>query len=247
MTSPTEDGILLRLDKYLSDSGKYTRSESSRLIRQGKVTADGVVIRDPAIKVDESTVRVAVDGITVSYSKYNYLMLNKPQGTVCTTDSGDERSVMQLVPKYYSGRGAFPCGRLDIDTTGLVIITDDGPLAHALLSPKHHCEKKYRFSCISLTDDQIKLLENGLEFSDFTSKPCSVDRMSPQSGTITITEGKYHQIKRMFLAVGSEITELERISFAGIDIDTSLGRGEWRELTDDEINILHKNAAQGIS
>ena len=132
----------------------------------------------------------------------------------------------------------FPCGRLDIDTLGLLLITNDGQTAHALLSPKHHCEKTYRFKCLPIDEDARLRLEGGLELSDFISKPCKVKLDSPEAGEITVTEGKYHQVKRMFHAVGSEITYLERIRFAGLELDTSLNRGEWRELTEDEIKTI---------
>lgn len=132
----------------------------------------------------------------------------------------------------------FPCGRLDIDTVGLLLITNDGPTAHELLSPKRHREKTYRFRCLPIDENMKKRLEDGIELSDFTSKPCTVQLADAENGTITVTEGKYHQIKRMFHAVGSEILYLERLTFAGLTLAASLARGEWRELTKEEIDLI---------
>ena len=230
----------MRLDRYLSESGLYTRREASKLIRSGGVTVDGSVVRDPASKVDENSAQVTAEGKTVGYAKFRWVMLNKPSGTVSTTD-GDPRSVMNLLPPEYGASGLFPCGRLDADTTGLLILTNDGETAHNLLSPRRHSEKVYRFVCPPLSEEQRLRLESGVELSDFTSKPCRVTMADPEHGEIAVTEGKYHQIKRMFLSVGSEILELERISFGGIPLDPSLARGEWRPLTEEEIALLRRS------
>ena len=227
----------MRLDKILSDSGLYSRKEAGDAVRRGRVTVDGVVCRDPSAKFDENSVCVVADGRQIGYVKFRYIMLNKPSDTVSTTED-DPKSVMKLLPQEYQRMDMFPCGRLDIDTLGLLLITNDGQTAHALLSPKHHCEKTYRFKCLPIDEDARLRLEGGLELSDFISKPCTVKLDSPEEGEITVTEGKYHQVKRMFHAVGSEITYLERIRFAGLELDTSLERGEWRELTEGEIKTI---------
>jgi len=235
--------VMMRLDRYLAESGLFSRREASDAIRHGRVSVNGVPVRDPASKVDEKSVSVQVDGKTIGYEQFGYIMLNKPSDTVSTTEENDPKSVMKLLPPEYAKRDFFPCGRLDIDTLGLLIITNDGQTAHALLSPKHHAEKTYRFRCLPVDAEAVCRLESGIELSDFTSKPCRVEMDGDDSGTITVTEGKYHQIKRMFLAVGSEITYLERISFAGISLDETLGRGQWRELTADEVKTLLDTAA----
>lgn len=227
----------MRLDKYLADSGLFTRSEAGKVVRQGRVSVGDEIIRDPARKICENTTRVTVDGDPIGYTKFRYIMLNKPSDTVSTTED-DPKSVMKLLPPEFSRMDMFPCGRLDIDTLGLLIITNDGQTAHRLLSPKHHCEKTYRFECFPIGENERLRLENGLKLSDFTSKPCSVTLSDAAHGEITVTEGKYHQIKRMFHAIGSEITYLERIKFGGIALDTSLDRGEWRELTENEVSRL---------
>jgi len=225
---------MMRLDKYLAETGNLTRREATAAVKKGRVSLNGALAKDPAAKVDEGTAVVTLDGRPLAYQKFGYLMLNKPADTVSTTEENDPKSVMKLLPPQYSRRDYFPCGRLDIDTVGLLIITNDGQTAHALLSPKHHCEKTYRFACLPIDGEAVAKLEGGLVLSDFTSKPCKVEMEDPEHGTITVTEGKYHQIKRMFHAVGSEITFLERICFGGIPLDESLERGQWRELTAEE-------------
>ncbi len=228
---------MIRLDKYLGESGVFSRSEATRAIRSGRIAVDGVAVRDASVKIDETTAVVTADGQIVRWTKYKYVMLNKPADVVSTTDD-TPKSVMKLFPPEFSRLGMFPCGRLDIDTVGLLLVTNDGPTAHELLSPKHHREKTYGFECLPLTMEMKKKLEEGVELSDFTSKPCIVQLDDATHGRITVTEGKYHQIKRMFHAVGSEITFLERLTFAGLTLDKKLARGEWRELTEDEIRIL---------
>ena len=227
----------MRLDKYLADSGLFSRKEAGAVVRRGRVTVNGEVCKDPSAKIDEKTVRVEADGKVIGYVKFRYIMLNKPTDTVSTTED-DPKSVMKLLPPEYQKIDMFPCGRLDIDTLGLLLITNDGQTAHALLSPKHHCEKTYRFECLPIDENARVQLESGLELSDFISKPCKVVLEDSTHGEITVTEGKYHQVKRMFHAVGSEITYLERIRFAGLDLDPALDRGEWRELTENEINTI---------
>ena len=227
----------MRLDKYLADSGMFTRSEAGRAVRKGRVSVNGSPARDPSAQIDENTARVAVDGQAISYTKFRYIMLNKPADTVSTTED-DPKSVMKLLPPEFSRMDMFPCGRLDIDTVGLLIITNDGQTAHALLSPKHHCEKEYAFECLPIGEAEVERLRGGIELTDFTSKQCKVEMKDPSHGKITVTEGKYHQIKRMFHAVGSEILYLERTTFAGVALDTSIARGEWRELTRDETETL---------
>lgn len=231
---------MMRLDKFLAESGLFSRKEAGAAIRRGRVTVNGAVVRDPAAKADENSAVVTVDGKPLGYTKFRYIMLNKPADTVSTTDD-NPKSVMKLLPPEFSRRDFFPCGRLDIDTLGLLLITNDGQTAHELLSPKHHCEKTYAFKCLPIDSEAVHKLESGLELSDFTSKPCKVEMDDATHGRITLTEGKYHQIKRMFHAVGSEITYLERVAFAGLNLDESLARGEWRELTEEEVEGIVKS------
>ena len=228
----------MRLDKFIADGALITRSDATKAIRGGRVTVDGRAARDPGAKIDEKSADVRLDGVRLGYTEFRYIMLNKPSDTVSTTEENDTKSVMHLLPSEMRRLDMFPCGRLDIDTVGLLIITNDGQTAHALLSPKHHCEKTYRFECLPLPDGAKEQLERGIELKDFTSKPCMVSLDDGAHGEITVTEGKYHQIKRMFHAVGSEITFLERVTFGGIELDRSLERGEWRDLTEEEKALL---------
>ncbi|MBE6599100.1 MAG: rRNA pseudouridine synthase [Ruminococcaceae bacterium] len=234
----------MRLDKYLSGSGMFSRSEAGRAIRSGRITVNGEVVKSPSVHIDENTASVKYGDEAVVWTKYKYAMLNKPEGYISATDtdpSDTGRTVMSLLPPEFTRLGMFPCGRLDIDTVGLLLITDNGPLAHELLSPKHHVEKTYRFRCsVPVGDEMHERLESGIEFSDFTSKPCRVV-LDPDglSGEISVTEGKFHQVKRMFHAVGSEIVFLERIRFGPLELDNSLPRGEWRWLTEAEIAALN--------
>ncbi|MBQ3860856.1 MAG: rRNA pseudouridine synthase [Clostridia bacterium] len=226
----------IRLDRYLAESGFYTRREASKLIRAGGVSVNGIPLRDPAEKISEDAA-VTAEGREIGFRRTRWIMLSKPSGYVSTTED-DPKSVMKLLPEQLRRVGLFPCGRLDIDTTGLLILTSDGAAAHNLLSPRHHCEKVYSFTCLPIGEEQRHKLEEGVELSDFTSAPCRVEMKDPEHGEIVLTEGKYHQIKRMFQAVGSEILTLERIRFGGVPLDPSLAPGEWRELTEEEISLL---------
>lgn len=227
----------MRLDKYLSESGVFSRSEAGKAIRSGRIQVDGTIIKDPSKHITE-TAQVLCDGKAVIWSKYQYIMLNKPQGYVSATEDKG-RTVMDLVPPACVRLGMFPCGRLDIDTTGLLLITNDGPGAHNWLSPRHHVAKTYRFTCAQpLSEDARARMETGLELGDFTSQPAQVLLQDPQRGEITIVEGKFHQIKRMFHAVDNEITSLQRIRFGPLELDETLEPGQWRYLTEEEIRAL---------
>lgn len=227
----------MRLDKYLSESGFCSRSEAGKYVRSGRVTVDGAVVKDPSKHIAE-TAAVACDGHSVQWSRYQYIMLHKPTGYVSSTEDKG-RTVMELLPPACIRLGMFPCGRLDIDTTGLLLITNDGPSAHDLLSPRHHVAKTYAFTCATpLSESAIQQMETGLALGDFTSQPAKVKLDTPQSGEITITEGKFHQIKRMFHAVDNTITSLKRLRFGTLVLDEALEPGQWRYLTEEEIGAL---------
>lgn len=224
----------MRLDKFLSSTGTMTRTEASKAAKKGAITVDGVPVSKCDAHIDPNTQIVAVNGEVVEYREFTYIMLNKPQGYVSATDDPDETTVLELLPEKYKKTGLFPCGRLDKDTTGLLILTDDGQLAHRLLSPKRHVAKVYRFKTadpISREDE----LEAGVTLEDgYHTLPAKLERLDEKEGLITISEGKYHQIKRMFAAVGNRITMLERIKFGGIELDRKLKKGMWRYLSPEE-------------
>jgi len=229
----------MRLDKFLSESGLFSRSEAGRAIRGGRIRVDGTVIKDPAVHIAEAA-QVFCDGQKVNWSRYQYIMLHKPAGYVSATEDRG-RTVMDLLPPACTRLGMFPCGRLDIDTTGLLLITNDGPGAHIWLSPKRHVAKTYSYTCaLPLTEDARLRMEDGMELGDFTAQPARVRCTGDCCGEITIAEGKFHQIKRMFAAVGNEITSLKRITFGPLELDAALEPGQWRYLTDAEIRALQE-------
>ncbi len=233
----------MRLDKFIADTGIASRKEIARAAKQGLVTLDGKAVRDVSVHIDENTARVTYCGSAVRWRQYVYVMLNKPAGYISSTEEGG-RTVMTLLPGEYTKMDCFPCGRLDIDTVGLLIITNDGPLAHELLSPKHHAEKTYFFRCEPpMKKESVPVLESGVDIGGYMTKPCklSLDE-GGGSGHITLTEGKFHQIKRMLEAVGSKITYLRRVEFGGITLGEALAEGQWRELSEDEINTLRRCA-----
>jgi len=233
----------MRLDKLISSMGIASRTEITRAASSGLITVDGAVEKKTARQIDPKVNKVVYRGEEVVYREFTYVMLNKPQGYVCSTDDPRERTVLELLPERLRKLDLFPCGRLDKDTVGLVILTNNGQLAHRMLSPKHHVEKVYFFgSRDKVTDEDVKRLEPGIALEDgYVTKPAKIEMIEDKLGYITLTEGKYHQIKRMLEAVDNKITMLERIAFAGIPLDNTLGRGEWRYLSEDEEKKLEAN------
>ncbi len=230
----------MRLDKFLTETGTATRSESKKAAKNGGITVNGMIVKDTAQHIDPEKDAVTYMGTPVAYQKFIYIMLNKPSGVLSATEDGEGQTVLDLVPEKYRKMGLFPCGRLDKNTLGLLILTNNGPLAHKLLSPKCHVEKTYRFECERpLTDADCELLCRGVDIGEKSStQPAKLSLTSEKSGEITVTEGKFHQIKRMFQAVCNKITYLERVRFADIPLDTALARGGWRELTAEEITLI---------
>ena len=225
----------MRLDKFFTSVGLLSRKECAEAAKKGRITVDGKVVKDASQHINEEQSSVMLDGVAVQYRKFTYIMLNKPQGYVSATEAPDDVTVLALLPQELQKIGLFPCGRLDKNTLGLMILTNNGPLAHRLLAPKTHCEKVYRFeSRFPLSEEDRLTLENGVDLGDFVSCPCKVTLTGAQSGEIVLTEGKYHQIKRMLEAVHNKVTYLERICFAGIALDPSLERGQWRYLSEEE-------------
>ncbi|MBQ3490596.1 MAG: rRNA pseudouridine synthase [Clostridia bacterium] len=233
----------MRLDKFLSETGTATRSESKKAARAGGVTLNGVAVRDLSVHINPETDFVTYMDTPVIYQKYIYIMMNKPDGVISATEDGNEKTVLELLPEKYRKMEIFPCGRLDKNTLGLLILTNNGALAHRLLSPKCHVEKTYRFECERpLTQEDEALLCRGVDIGEKSStQPAKLHLFSSRSGEISVTEGKFHQIKRMFQAVCNKITYLERVRFADIPLDTSLARGEWRELTEEETKMLESH------
>ncbi len=229
----------MRLDKMLSECGVASRSESAKAARAGKITVNGLPVKKADHKVDPEQDIVVYCGKPVRYSRFVYLLLNKPDGYVSATEDGRDPVVTSLLPEEYRKRGIFPCGRLDKHTLGLMLLTDDGELSHRLLSPKNHVSKSYAFKVkFPLSEADLSSLEAGVDIGGYVTKPCRVELTDEREGVITITEGKYHQIKLMMEAVHNQITYLERRSFGPLTFDESLERGAWRPLTDDEVKAL---------
>ena len=233
----------MRLDRFLSDMGILSRTETKKAVRAGAVKVNGASAQKSDMKIDPDSDRIEYRGELIEYTPLVYVMLNKPKGYISATDDRKKQTVLDLLDERLQSRGLFPCGRLDIDTTGLLILTNDGPLAHALLSPRHHAEKVYRFlTDVRLPEDSPDRVREGLVLDD--GYECLSARLvlddEGTGGEITLREGKFHQIKRMAHTLGAQITELERVSFGGVDLDRSLGRGEYRMLTVEEIALLER-------
>ena len=234
----------MRLDKFLSVTATATRNEAGKAARSGRILVNGIAIKDASLHIDPEKDAVEYCGELVRYRKYTYIMLNKPQGYVSATEDGKDKTVLELLPEKLRDIGLFPCGRLDKNTTGLMLLTDNGELGHKLLAPKSHVSKTYGFKCEEpLSEEDASKLEQGVYIAGgYLTKPAKIMLLeSKTAGEITITEGKYHQIKFMFEAVKNKITELERLSFGPLKRDKNLERGEWRYLTDSEIAMLEKH------
>ncbi len=234
----------MRLDKFLVATGKLSRSEAGRAARAGRISVNGSPVKRADLHIAPDADRITLDGEVIIYRPHTYIMLNKPSGYVSATDDKALPTVLELLPEELRRLGLFPAGRLDRDTLGLMLLTDNGELAHFLLSPVSHVPKSYRFDCRDpLTADGVAALRSGVDIGeDKPTKPASLE-VDPngKSGVITLSEGRYHQIKRMFEAIGNKIVGLERLTFGPLSLDPSLARGEWRHLTADEISELEKH------
>lgn len=230
-----------RLDKLLVATGRYTRKEAKELLKKGRVTVEGNTVTDPTEKFPQ-TALLAVDGTTLESSTPLWIMLHKPQGYVTATHDRFEATVMDLLPPHYQKRGLFPVGRLDKDTEGLLLLSEDGELAHRILSPAHHVEKTYYVEVEgALGEKEVEQVAKGLTLGDgLECLPAKLVCL-PEAGTayITLYQGKFHQIKRMMACLGTPVTYLKRVSMATIPLDKSLSLGEFRPLTTGEISTIH--------
>ena len=222
-----------RLDKILANTGRWSRKEARELVRAGRVAVDGAVVRAPEVKTDPAA-RFTVDGEDVSGEKLVYLMLHKPAGLVSATEDPRQPTVLELLPAHLRRVGLFPAGRLDKDTEGLLLLTNDGPLAHRLLSPRRHVDKTYfvrvdgaldgadaaAFAAGMTLDDGLECLPAGLEVLE-----------TPDTAIVTLREGKYHQIKRMLAQRGKPVLYLKRLTMGPLTLDPALEKGAWRPLT----------------
>ncbi len=241
----------LRLDKLLTEVAAGSRSEAKQWVRQGRVSIDGKRVARPEMKIAPDRQNVFLDGKLLSYRRYEYYMLNKPKGVVSATSDAKYEVVTALITESHR-KDLFPVGRLDRDTEGLLIITNDGKLAHHLLSPKHHVDKTYLVKIQGLlTGEDVEQLEHGVDIGE--SKPTlpavvkSCQRMEREVQTevyLTIQEGKYHQVKRMFAALGKPVLALKRLEMGGLRLDEKLEPGEYRKLTAEEVEGLRNSTGK---
>ena len=236
----------LRIDKYLSDMGIGTRTEIKNYIKKKSVSINGVIVKSPSDKADTETDTVCFNGNEVPYITYEYYILNKPAGVISATEDRNDKTVIDLITDRKRD-DLFPVGRLDKDTEGLLLITNDGALAHNLLSPKKHVDKKYYVETDGfLSVDFIEVFEKGIELSeDFITLPSKLEIIeASDSGSkayLTIKEGKFHQVKRMMEAVGNTVTYLKRISMGKLVLPPDLEIGQYRPLTEKELNDVKGN------
>ena len=229
-----------RLDKRLANTGRWSRREIRELIQAGRVCVDGRVVRSPEEKC-ASTSTFQVDGMVVAGEALVYLMLHKPAGLVSSTEDPRQPTVFSLLPEHLRRAGLFPAGRLDKDTEGLLLLTNDGLLAHSLLSPRRHVDKTYFVRVDGVLDEgDAAAFEAGLTLADgYTCLPAGLELLeASDTAVITLREGKYHQIKRMLAQRGKPVIYLKRLTMGPLKLDPSLGPGEWRPLTGEEISAL---------
>lgn len=238
----------MRLDKFLANSGIGTRKEVKELLKKRLIKVNDEIVKDGKIHVDENEDTVKYKDEIISYKKFVYIMLNKPNGVISATEDKVHKTVIDLLGDEYRTFEVFPVGRLDIDTEGLLLLTNDGVLSHNLLSPNKHVDKKYYVELEKLlTEMDIAKLEKGVELKDFTTKDAKVEIIENGEESdkirvyITISEGKFHQVKRMFKAVGNEVKYLKRVKMGTLSLDENLKLGEYRELTEDELTKLKEN------
>lgn len=234
--------MLERIDKVFSSCGVSSRKECLIYVKKRLVKVNNEVVKSPDFKVDINSDTITLNGEELALKKYVYIMLNKPLGVVSSTDEKSQQTVVDIIPKSMCRKDLFPCGRLDKDTLGLIILTNDGKSAHRRLAPKTHAEKEYIFKTIEpVTFEDVEKIEKGVTLKDgYTTMPCKIKMSSDTEGIITLVEGKYHEIKRIFGSLNNKIIYLKRISFAGIYLDESLKEGECRYLTEAEEKLFTK-------
>ena len=235
----------MRLDKFLVACAVGSRTEVKNFLKSGRVTVNGKKEKSAKLQIDEETDEICFDGQKLDYEEFVYYMMNKPKGVISATEDPNHKTVLDLLDDYARAKEVFPVGRLDIDTHGLLLLTNDGKLAHALLSPKRHVDKIYlaRINGV-MTDADVETFAQGVPLKDFTCQPAklelvSVDTEKDQSLVrVSIAEGKFHQVKRMVGYCGKEVVDLQRLTMGTLTLDEDLKRGEWRRLSKEELEGL---------
>jgi len=236
----------MRLDKFLVVCAVGSRTEVKNLLKAGRVTVNGKKEKSAKLQINEERDEICFDGQVLEYEEFVYYMMNKPQGVISATEDPKHRTVLDLLDDLARTKEVFPIGRLDIDTYGLLLLTNDGKLAHALLSPKRHVDKTYLAQVKGImTQEDVERFAKGIPLKDFTCQPAkleivSVNPVKNQSLVrVTIAEGKFHQVKRMVAYCGKEVVDLQRLTMGTLALDENLERGEWRRLTKEELeNVL---------
>ena len=235
----------MRLDKFLVACAVGSRTEVKNLLKAGRVTVNGKKEKSAKLQIDEKIDEIRFDGQVLEYEEFVYYMMNKPKGVISATEDPKHRTVLDLLDDFAQSKEVFPVGRLDIDTHGLLLLTNDGQLAHALLSPKRHVDKTYQAQVKGImTQGDVETFAEGISLKDFTYQPAkleivSIDTEKNQSQIrVTIAEGKFHQVKRMVAYCGKEVVDLQRLTMGTLILDENLQRGEWRRLTKEELEAL---------
>lgn len=229
-----------RIDKIIASQTDYSRKEVKKLILQKRVLVNGELICKSDIKVDDKNDKIEIDGIKVNVKEHIYLILHKPKGYISATKDRKIPTILDLVPKEYLHRNLFPAGRLDRDTTGLMLITDDGEFAHNILAPKKHIKKVYKVEIdIPINEIMINEFKNGVNLNDGICKTATLEKIDNKIAKVTLTEGRYHQIKRMFGCFGAKVVNLERIAMGNLLLPNDLKIGECRELTRSELEKIN--------
>ena len=228
-----------RLDKIIVSQTNYSRKEVKELIKQKRVRVNNEIISKSDIKVDSENDKIIIDENEIKIKKHIYLILNKPKGYISATEDRSMKTVLDLVPKEYLHRNLFPAGRLDRDTTGLMLITDDGEFAHNILAPKKHVKKLYNVTVdIPISQEMVEGFRNGVILNDGECKSANLEMTGINTALVTLTEGRYHQIKRMFGCYGAKVVELQRIGMGNLKLPNDLKLGECREITESELKRL---------
>ena len=235
----------MRLDKYLVACAVGSRTEVKNFLKAGRVMVNGKKEKSAKLQINEETDEICFDGQKLEYEEFVYYMMNKPQGVISATEDSKHKTVLDLLDDLARSKEVFPVGRLDIDTHGLLFLTNDGQLAHTLLSPKRHVDKTYLAQVGGImTQEDVETFAQGIPLKDFTCQPAklelvSVDAEKNQSLVrVTIAEGKFHQVKRMVAYCGKEVVDLQRLTMGTLTLDENLKRGEWRRLTTEELESL---------
>ena len=235
----------MRLDKFLVACAVGSRTEVKNFLKAGRVTVNGKKEKSAKLQINEESDEICFDGQKLEYEEFVYYMMNKPQGVISATEDPKHKTVLDLLDDLARSKEVFPVGRLDIDTHGLLLLTNDGKLAHALLSPKRHVDKTYlaRINGV-MTDADVETFAQGVPLKDFTCQPAKLELVSMDAEKnqslvrVTIAEGKFHQVKRMVAYCGKEVVDLQRLTMGTLTLDEDLKRGEWRRLTKEELEGL---------